>query len=527
MGGKAVLTQADPQPARAEIVLQSWRLGRDAPVTSLLPFMDDTSSDVRWRAVFALGRLHDPGAAQRLLRALRDPDDYTRSLAARALTRGYAEQARLSPGTVSNLIARVASDNNPQVRINALTTLGSYRDSTLAQEVVPQLHDALPNVQVAAAEALGKLGGSEAVKELSRLAGPKGLFAVRRAALVGLGAVDSAAFAVAVAPWQKSTDWRQRAAAAEGAAARPPGANPWFLADRDPRVIATGLQAWSATVPGPDPSIVAAARRLLNHSDAGVRSVAADIVSRVGDVADLPALIATYGRTGHDSFPDAALSALNAILAIRKHDAAAQGRVDREFLQTSSRPADFLIRRWAEENWPEAAARWGSPYPVATGRAMQDYRDLVRAYMVRADSLARPKVTIETEQRGPIEIELLGPEAPLTVANFLRLVDRHFFDGNRWHRVVPNFVVQDGDPRGDGFGGPGGAIRDEINMKRYVTPMLGMALSGPDTGASQWFITLSPQPHLDGTYTIFGKVTAGTGSLVHITQGDLIRTIHR
>ena len=138
-----------------------------------------------------------------------------------------------------------------------------------------------------------------------------------------------------------------------------------------------------------------------------------------------------------------------------------------------------------------------------------------------------PRITIETEQRGPIEIELLGPDAPLTVANFLRLVDRHFFDGNRWHRVVPNFVVQDGDPRGDGFGGPGGAIRDEINMNRYDGPMLGMALSGPDTGASQWFINLSAQPHLDGTYTVFGRVVGGTANLVRITQGDLIRTIHR
>jgi cyclophilin family peptidyl-prolyl cis-trans isomerase len=124
-----------------------------------------------------------------------------------------------------------------------------------------------------------------------------------------------------------------------------------------------------------------------------------------------------------------------------------------------------------------------------------------------------------------MEIELLGPEAPMTVANFLRLVDRRFFDGNRWHRVVPNFVVQDGDPRGDGFGGPGGAIRDEINRHRYDGPMLGMALSGPDTGSSQWFINLSPQPHLDGTYTIFGRVTGGLASLARITQGDMIRTI--
>jgi cyclophilin family peptidyl-prolyl cis-trans isomerase len=136
-------------------------------------------------------------------------------------------------------------------------------------------------------------------------------------------------------------------------------------------------------------------------------------------------------------------------------------------------------------------------------------------------------VTIDTEGRGPIEIELLGPDAPLTVANFLRLVDRRFFDLNRWHRVVPNFVIQDGDPRGDGFGGPGGAIRDEINRIRYDGPMLGMALSGPDTGSSQWFINLSAQPHLDGTYTVFGRVVGGTVTLTRITQGDVIRTIRR
>ena len=135
------------------------------------------------------------------------------------------------------------------------------------------------------------------------------------------------------------------------------------------------------------------------------------------------------------------------------------------------------------------------------------------------------RVIMETDQRGPMEVELLGPEAPMTVANFLRLVERRFFDGNRWHRVVPNFVVQDGDPRGDGFGGPGGAIRDEINRHRYDGAMLGMALSGPDTGSSQWFINLSPQPHLDGVYTIFGRVTGGLASLARITQGDVIRTI--
>ena len=208
-----------------------------------------------------------------------------------------------------------------------------------------------------------------------------------------------------------------------------------------------------------------------------------------------------------------------------RSSAEARARVAEEFVSSAPRPDDYLLRRWAEENWPELAARWGRAAPIATGRSAQDYRDLVRRFIVAPDSVARPKVIIETDQRGPMEVELLGPEAPMTVANFLRLVDRRFFDRNRWHRVVPNFVVQDGDPRGDGFGGPGGAIRDEVNRHRYDGPMLGMALSGPDTGSSQWFITLSPQPHLDGTYTIFGRVTGGLASLARITQGDVIRSI--
>ncbi|MGH7497648.1 MAG: HEAT repeat domain-containing protein [Gemmatimonadales bacterium] len=527
LGGKTALSQDDREPARREIVLQSWRLGPDAPVANLLPFMDDTSDGVRWRAVYALGRLRAPAGAARMLITLRDPENYIRSLAARALTLNYVKAADLAPATIGDLLARLASDANPQVRINALTALGSYGDSTLAARIVPQLDDQLPNVRVAAAEAMGNLGGSEATRGLTRLVVGKGPFAVRRSALVALGSADGAGFATVSGPWQKSADWRERAAAAEGTAAHPPGPTPWFLSDRDGRVVAAGLQTWSATVSGPDPAMLAAARRLLGHADAGVRSVAADIVSRSADIADLPALVAMYARTTRDSFPDAALSALKGILAIRKAGPAAQARVDREFLQTTPRPADYLLRRWADEHWPEAAARWGPAYPLATGRTMQEYRDLVRSFITRPDSFARPRVTIETEQRGPVTIELLAPDAPLTVANFLRLVDRHFFDGNRWHRVVPNFVVQDGDPRGDGFGGPGGAIRDEINMNRYDGPMLGMALSGPDTGASQWFINLSAQPHLDGTYTVFGRVVEGTANLIRITQGDLIRTIRR
>jgi len=129
--------------------------------------------------------------------------------------------------------------------------------------------------------------------------------------------------------------------------------------------------------------------------------------------------------------------------------------------------------------------------------------------------------------RGTLEIELLSAEAPLTVAAFIGLVERRYFDGTRWHRVVPNFVVQDGDPRGDGWGGPGFVLRDEVNPTRYEVGTVGMALSGPDTGGSQYFITHSPQPHLDGIYPVFGRVVAGGAVLDAIAMGDRIRSIHR
>ena len=123
---------------------------------------------------------------------------------------------------------------------------------------------------------------------------------------------------------------------------------------------------------------------------------------------------------------------------------------------------------------------------------------------------------------GTIELELFADDAPITVENFLSLARRGYFDAHEWPRVVPNFVIQDGDPRGDTNGGPGYSIRDEIDRHPYLDGTLGMALSGPDTGGSQWFVTHSPQPHLDGTYTVFGRAVRGMEVANRIVPGDRI-----
>jgi cyclophilin family peptidyl-prolyl cis-trans isomerase len=133
-----------------------------------------------------------------------------------------------------------------------------------------------------------------------------------------------------------------------------------------------------------------------------------------------------------------------------------------------------------------------------------------------------------TTPSGPIDIELAAADAPLTVHNIITLVESGYYDARgdpdarRWHRVVPNFVLQDGEPSGDGSGNSGYSIRDEINRIRYGRGVLGMALSGPDTGGGQFFITHSPQPHLDGGYTIFGRVVNGMAAADAVVQDDRI-----
>lgn len=141
-----------------------------------------------------------------------------------------------------------------------------------------------------------------------------------------------------------------------------------------------------------------------------------------------------------------------------------------------------------------------------------------------APSTDEPRVAIDTEV-GTIVVRLLPRWAPRTVGNFSRLAREGAFDGLTLHRVVANFVVQGGDPRGDGWGGPGYTIRCENNPVSYRTGTVGMALAGKDTGGSQWFITHAPQPHLYGTYSVFGQVEKGQRVVDRIVAGDRILKI--
>jgi peptidyl-prolyl cis-trans isomerase B (cyclophilin B) len=130
-------------------------------------------------------------------------------------------------------------------------------------------------------------------------------------------------------------------------------------------------------------------------------------------------------------------------------------------------------------------------------------------------------VTIETE-RGNMMLELYPQHAPKTVNSFVFLAGEGFYDGLTFHRVIANFMIQGGDPTGRGAGGPGYRFEDEVadNPLRHETGVISMANAGPNTNGSQFFITHSPQPHLDGRHTVFGKVVEGQNVVNAIQQGD-------
>jgi len=131
--------------------------------------------------------------------------------------------------------------------------------------------------------------------------------------------------------------------------------------------------------------------------------------------------------------------------------------------------------------------------------------------------------------KGEIVIYLAARYAPKTVNNFVFLANEGFYNGVVFHRVISNFVIQGGDPTGTGRGGPGYSFEDEVDPKKnplkHETGVLSMANAGPNTNGSQFFITHSPQPHLNGKHTVFGKVTSGMDVVNAIRQGDQILNV--
>jgi cyclophilin family peptidyl-prolyl cis-trans isomerase len=252
----------------------------------------------------------------------------------------------------------------------------------------------------------------------------------------------------------------------------------------------------------------------LSSTDPFIRAGAADAIAELKPPDGLAALTAAYTRGQGDTTYVARAAAIVA--------AAAYGaEPSTPLLTTALADKDWAVRLRAAQllkqfNPSSDAMLRIRPAAVAHPELYEAPRLISPEYSTQA--------YIETE-RGTIQIEMAMFDAPQTVENFVTLARKGFFDNSVIHRVVPDFVIQGGDPRADGEGGPGYSIRDELNERPYLRGTVGMALDWADTGGSQFFITHSPQPHLDAKYTVFGRVVSGMDVVDKIEQGDVIRRV--
>jgi cyclophilin family peptidyl-prolyl cis-trans isomerase/HEAT repeat protein len=522
---------AAPATVRDEALLAIWRLPRATGTADLIaPHATAAETETRWRAVYALWRVGGVESVPLLLAAAADTNDIVRANAVRGLRASVTDSASAQAAALDALL-RASSDAHAHVRINALRLLAAYRQPTRTLPVlVSRLNDEDNNTAVVAAQALVELGpaAASALAAVARDAQrPDG---VRFAALASWSRVDPQDAGAVATQWADSARWLVRLQSAAALSSMPPRqAAPTLerLARDANQLVAS--RALNALVPMTDslPHLRRIFLEQLASTHVLVRAAAAGGLCRNAHAADTEPLLLAYDRASRDPSREARTAALSALGRLIRAGVPAHRAFWARF--GGEAPADPAVFRAIAQNIGTPPAAWG-PVPTAgppPPRPLAFYVDVVRTLVapVLAGEPA-PRVAIETIH-GDIVLELAAAEAPLTVHNFLALVQRGYYDGTRWHRVVPNFVLQDGDPRGDGSGGPGHVIRDELNLRRYQRGTLGMALSGPDTGGGQFFITHSPQPHLDGGYTVFGRVVGGMEAADRVVQDEPIRAFRR
>jgi len=443
------------------------RIGDRQGADALRKLSTDKVEIVRYTAARALGDVRDSSAAPRLVALLADPSWRVRVNAAHSLG---AIQARRDARSLRPLL----KDSSPHVRWEAAVALGAILDSAAVLSLTAALQDSASGVVQGAAMALLQIEGERAVSKVAPAIDLLPAF-LRSGLLEALGPVPGPlALELLLARAKDSTDAPQAAGAASGLARR---------------------QADAAT------SIPVLRALLQGDRDYTILCSAMEALGALGDSASVPAISMFLSRSGKPEDGDIRASAVSALVALKTAPAL-------EALRGVLHDPERRIREAA------AAALGLPPASAAAGPA-----PALRVEPIPASPAT--SATLETD-RGTIRIALDAGHAPRTVENFARLARSGYFDGLAFHRVVPNFVVQDGCPRGDGWGGPGYAIPCEYNALPYEVGTVGMALAGKDTGGSQWFITLSPQPRLEARYTAFGKVILGMDVVERIMPGDRI-----
>jgi cyclophilin family peptidyl-prolyl cis-trans isomerase/HEAT repeat protein len=477
--------------------------------------------EVVWRALFSLARRKSAAGRAAFESGLASADSRARIFGAQGL------RAIPLEGLSGQKLRAALVDADWRVACEAALALGAHPQADAVPDLGKALAHPSPHVRRCAAEALAQFKDSK--KEALQLlwnakADPS--VDVRCSILVAraqLGA-DGVPADVETAAGDRNALLRAGAAAAAGSLADPRGTALLLQLskDRDAHVVDVAAHAMKDKK---TPEVHARLVEMLADKDNGVRLAAADVLKDLATAEDLPALARCMDTSRGEISDEIHSTIVDAAGRLAKADG---GRPAKDLLQQASfSPNDFVRRKartLVEE--VEPGAKFSGIPARAAGTAKTPAVPLPGVdYPVAG---ANPRVVIETS-RGKMVFELFQNETPVHVHNFLALAARGFYDGTTFHRVVPDFVVQGGDPRGDGNGCTtwrGESLRGEFTPRKFLRGSLGMPRNDdPDSGGCQIFVTHRETPHLDGRYTLFGEMREGFDVLDRIELGDTIRTV--
>lgn len=529
----AALQDADAT-VRAEAALGPLRWKADAPdaaaVDSALiaycaPAQASASDVASSRAaLFALARRKSAAARASFVRALQARDVETRIFAAQGLAGIPADEA--SQRTLESAL----SDADARVVCEAVRALGNHPDANTRAALEKATQHASPHVQRVAYEAwgaLGELGRSE------RSLGSRAMLSespnVRNAAFVADVRLQGDAAKVLVELRIEDKQPLARQSAAEAARYLAP-ANALALSQRlaqddDVRVVETACESLGTLELGAAHEKLV---QLLSAADNGVRLAALDALKERATPADVEAVARCFDSSRGEIADEIAFNALDVAARIAgvgtagdSVDATVREQV-RALLARALGHADAYVRRRARALHTQLFPGVALP---RTTVAREEHAPFVPLPGIDYSRSAHPRVELVTS-RGKLVFELFPDETPVHVYSFLQLLERHFYDGTTFHRVVPDFVVQGGDKRADGNGGAawrGGSLRAEFTPRKFVRGSLGMPRNDdPDSGGSQLFVCHRATPHLDGRYTNFGELVEGFDVLDRLEVGDTI-----
>jgi cyclophilin family peptidyl-prolyl cis-trans isomerase/HEAT repeat protein len=465
----------------------------DSAVAALAEGLQDQDATVRQAAAHALSRYGEAAAASALAGLAADPEPWVRMFAVRGVGRsGAAEQAEA--------IAWGLSDADSHVRAEAVAAVALLGRADLITERLDG--DGSFHVRAAVAAALGGVEGDGAVARLRALESDPSP-TVQSAVIGALSKSLGTEYLPELRRHLTSDAWVVRAAAARATAAIDEEGIEVALeaaVDPDPRVRSAALDALRSNV---DLTVVAeAVDAALGSNDIGERATAVEILVASERSDRLARLSEIYDRSSGVEWVEVRETIVEGVAELP--DAA------------------DLLRRSTSDPAPSVRSKARAAL-LALGLEAPDVdKGVLDAMRIDHEPFDEDPIVVFDTSKGAIEIRLFAEDAPIHVSNMVRLVRDGFYDDTAWHRVVPNFVIQGGDPLGSGWGGPGYVVPDEINRRRFAPGTVGMPKAGKDTGGCQIFITHVPTPHLDGNYTVFGEVVSGMDVVDRIEIGDII-----